>query len=664
MKYFGRKKNGMSGLRAPIVILILATTVMSVAIPAISSAQNDAQSAPQYGYPFSVLNTTLSEQGIANSYQLQIGMDDAGTVSLAQFNLNLPHSFYGSGNVSSEQLSKTNIQVGYFELSYPIYALNNAGKGHYNFSLRVQYWTSLPYSGTGAYSANQTFNLNITYLGTTSLKITSSAGTVIPGQTNYLKMSIYNQGTGNVSNLRISASTQSQLTLMKSLPTVNLLGSKDIYNFTAQVYAASTVSGAVSMNFTVTFDNPYGTQESTSNDTSFQVQPSLISINITSSTVLLNPGKTNNISFTFINNGNGNISNVQSSATSQSQLSFLKQFPLIASLGVGRSFIWVEPIYVSSSVSGAVTIDFTESFVTLSGVQSSEQVNIGFHTQQTSNSENVSLEVKFVSPYILLGINSTAVLDITNIGNSTVSSPLIEFSAPSGFTVTGNSTLYYPGVTLKSGDSLTVPVTLSSSPTSAQGSYAATVDIDYYNSTGSVATKTYSTGFLAIAPVSLIVQGFSENASGSTITVSGTLLDEGAGSAYYLTLEVTFAQQSLSTSGTTYLGEIDSNTPTPFSLTLNLPSGVSNGSALVSIMVGYQNYYGQTVNSTIASHTIAFQTPSSLVNHTTPTVRRYTPLGAIAVLITTLVIVILIIVGVAIVIRRRNRRKKGSRAMI
>ena len=658
MKYFEKKKNGMSRLRASVVVLILVTMIMSVGIPTISSGQNDTQSAPQYGYPFSVLNTTLSEQGSANSYQLQIGMDDAGTVSLAQFNLNLPHAFYAAGNVSSEQLSKTNIQVGYFELPYPIYALSNASRGYYNFSLRVQYWTSLPYSGTGAYSANQTFNLNITYLGTSSIRITTSTGSVISGQTNYLKMSIDNQGTGNVSDLKITFSSQSQLTLMKSIPSVNSLGSKEVYNFTAQVYVASTVSGAVSMNFTASFDSPYGSHESTSNDSSFQVQPSLTSINITPSAILLNPGKTNNISFTFTNNGNSNLSNVQSATSSQSQLSFLEPFPLIASLGVGHSFTWVEPIYVSSSVSGAVTIDFSESFTTPSGVQSSEQINVGFHTQQTSNSENASLIVKFVSPYVLLGLNSTAVLNITNIGNSTVYSPLIDFSAPSGFTVTGNSTLYFPGVILRSGDSFTVPVTISSSPTTAQGSYTATVVIDYYNSTGTVVTKTNSAGFLAIAPVLLVVQAFSENASGTSISVSGTLLDEGAGSAYYLTLEAKFVQQNVSSSGTTYLGEIDSNTPTPFSLTLKVPSGAGNGSALVSIIVGYQNYYGQSVNSTIASHTIAFQTSNTSVIHTPPPIRKYNPVRTIAALITTLLIVILIIMGVVLIVRRRNRRKK------
>ena len=661
MKYSGIKKDGMSRLRAPVAVLILVTMVMSVAIPAISSAQNDTQLAPQYGYPFSALNTTLSEQGSANSYQLQIGMDDAGTVSLAQFNLNLPHSFYGAGNVSSEQLSKTDIQVGYFILSYPIYALNNASRGHYNFSLRVQYWASLPYSGTGAYSANQTFNLNITYLGTTYVKITTSTVNLISGETNYLKMSVNNQGTGNVSDLKITASTQSQLTLMKSLPTVNSLGSRGLYNFTAQVYVASTATGAVSMNFTAIFESPYGSQVSTSNDTTFQVQPPLVSIDITSSAVLLNTGKTNNVSFTFTNSGNDNLSNVQSAASSQSQISFLEQFPLIASLEAGRSFTWVEPIYVSSSVSGAVTIDFSESFTTMSGVQSSEQVNVGFHTQQTSNSENVSLEVKFVSPYIMLGLNSTAVLDITNIANTSIYSPLVEFSAPSGFTITGNSTLYFPGVALGAGDSFTALITISSSPTTSQGSYTANVGIEYYNSTGSVVTKTYSAGFLAIAPVSLIVQSFSENASGNNITVSGTLLDEGAGSAYYLTLDANFAifaQQGVSSSGTTYLGEIDSNTPTPFSLTLKIPSGVVNGSATVSISVAYQNYYGQQVNSTIVSHTITFQTSNSSVIHTPPPVNKFSRVRAIVSLITILVIVI--IVGVVLFVRRRNRRKKGQ----
>ncbi|MEM0133745.1 MAG: hypothetical protein QXU18_00740 [Thermoplasmatales archaeon] len=658
MKYFNKKDSRLSGLRMPFAVLILTAIVLSAALPAISSGQTGIQSAPEYGYPFSVLNSTLSEQGSGNSYQLQIGMDDAGSVSLAQFNLNLPRSFYGAGNVSTEQVSRMNIQVGYFALSYPIYVLNNASSGYYNFSLRVQYWTSLPYSGTGAYSANQTFNLNITFLGTTSVRISSSTDTVIAGEINNLVMSIDNQGTGNISNLKIIASSQSQLTLMKSLPTIASLLSNGRYNFTAQVYVASTVSGAASMNFTLTFDSPYGIVMSVSNETSFQVRTSIASINVTSSTVLLNPGKTNNISFTFMNNGNSNLSNIVSTASSQSQLSFLKQFPLIASLEVGHSFTLAEPVYVSNSVSGAVTIDFSETFTTPSGTQSSEQINVGFHTQQSSSSENVSLEVRFASPYIILGINSTAILDISNIGNSTVYSPVIGISVPSAFTVTGNSIFYFPGVTLQPGDNFTVPVTISSPPTTTQGSYAVTVSVDYYNTTGSVISRTYSVGFLALATVSLVVQGFSENASGSTMTVSGTLLDEGAGSAYYLTIEAAFTQQNVSASKMTYLGEIDSNTPTPFSLTFSLPSGVSNGSALVSIQVVYQNYYGETVNSTLLSHSIAYQTSTSQADHTTPTVRHYGPVAAIGALITTLVIVVAIVVGVALIIKKRRRVKR------
>jgi hypothetical protein len=149
-----------------------------------------------------------------------------------------------------------------------------------------------------------------------------------------------------------------------------------------------------------------------------------------------------------------------------------------------------------------------------------------------------------VSPYVMLGLNSSAVVDITNIGNSTIYSPVVTISAPSGFTVSGNSTFYYPNETLISGDSFTVPVLFSSSPSTTQGAYSASVSINYYNDTGKVITRTFYAGFLALNKVSLVLQGYSENSSGGTITISGTLLDEGAGSAYYLTLNATLANST------------------------------------------------------------------------------------------------------------------------
>lgn len=656
MKEIGTKKVVFSKLKVPVAVAILSMLLLSLSVSTVASGQTNTQSTGQYSYPFSVINSTMSVGTNGNSYQLKIGMDDAQDISLAQFTVNMTHPFYGAGGVSSEQINKTNVNTGtYFTLTYPIYAFNNASKGNYTFTLYIHYWVSFPY-GTNPVANNQNFNLNLTFLGTSLVGITASGTSLYAGNTTNLPLSIKNGGTGSITNPKVSETSQAAITFTKPFPTIGSVSPGGYYNFTEPVFISVGTSGVISVNFTINFYNPYGTLSSTSNVTTFSVQPLLTSINVTTSTELLNSGKTNNVSFIFKNSGNANLSNIESQVSSQSQLSFLEQFPTISSLNVGQSFAWNEPIYVSSTVSGAVTVDFTESFTTPSGTQSSVQLSSGFHTQQPNTSENVSLVVKMNSPYVVLGINSSAVLDIANIGNTTLYSPVISISAPAGFMVTGNSTFYYPNVSLLPSESISVPIELSSSPSTAQGAYAVSISIEYYNSTGTVITKSFEAGFLGVAKVALIIQGFSENTSASTVTVSGTLLDEGTGSAYYLTLNATFAQRNLSSTGSTYIGEVDSNTPTPFSLTFNLPSGATNGTAYFSILVSYQNYYGEMINSSLLNHSTAYRTSTTPVNQTTTPTKRLNPYPGLGLAI--LLVIIVVVIVLVLVLRNRGRDKK------
>lgn len=657
MKEIDKNSIGGSKLRASAVIAVLLLMLLSLSLSTVTSGQTGTQTSEQYSYPFSVLNSTLVENSNGNTYQVKIGMDDAQDISLARFYLNFSSPFYGAGNVSSELITKTSVTTGkYFSLSYPINVSENASKGAYAFTLYIQYWIPFPYGNVGK-ADHQMFNLTMEFLGTTRIEIVSSNSAMTAGETNALNLSVHNNGTGDITDLKTSSSSQSQLTFLSSFPTLDNLGSGSSYKFSESAFVSSTSSGVITLNFTLTYVNPYGAKTTSYSDISMGVRPLVVSINVTPSTTTLTSGATNEVVFNLTNNGNGDLSNVETQITSQSQLSFLKQLPIIGSLQEGHSFVWTEPIYVSKSVSGAVTIEFSETYTTPSGTQSSEQLYAGFHTQQ-SGSENVTMQVKLLSTYVTLGINSSADLEVTNIGNSTMYSPAIEVSAPTGFTITGNTTFYYPNEALPTGDSITVPFFISSSPSTTQGAYSATIKIDYYNSTGTEISKTFSAGFLALAKVSLVVQGFSENASGNSVTISGTLLDEGAGSAYYLTLEGAFSQHGTSTSGKTYLGEIDSNTPTPFSLTFNLPAGTSNGTSTVSIQVNYQNYYGETVNSTLLSTSIAFNSSASHNGQNNTNVTHFNSLRLFGILFTVVIVIIVLVIGLVLVQRRRNRRRK------
>ena len=637
------------------VVSILTLMVLTVSLQTVASGQTTSQSTNQYAYPFRVINSTWSSSANLNPSQLYLGVENDGpAISLAQFMINLTYPFSGLNNTTTEEVYKTNVQTNTFlELSYPIYARNNTPPGNYSLTLRIDYWIST----TGYYNVTYHENVSapVSYLGSTLVSISSSGDTLMAGEINNVTFSLSNSGTGRITEISTVPTAQSQLDFLQSFPVVNSLGPGKSYDFTDPVYVSSTSLGVLTIDFTITLYNPYGVETSIQEQLGFYVHQTVASVSVSTSTNSLDPSKINYVAFSLQNDGDVNLSNIVTALSSQSQLSFLKQPPKIGSLSVGQSYGWIEPMYVSSTVSGATTISISLTFFTPSGWQSSENKNLGFYTQQTTNQENVSLQLKFVSQYVVLGLNSSAILEVTNIGNSTISSPVISVSAPLGFTIAGNSTFYYPKVTLLSGESMTIPITISGSPSTSQGSYSMTATVDYYNSSGNVISRTFSVGFLAIAKVALVLQAFSENNSGNTITINGTLLNEGAGSAYYLTLVAIFQQQNAISNGTIYLGDIDSNTPTPFSLTFNLPQGVHNGTSTISIQVSYQNYYGATINSTIVSHSIIYKNYSSQTNLKVQP-KQYSPYRGVGILVIT-IIIIAIVAGLALVVRNRRRQR-------
>ena len=640
-----------------VAVSVLILMMVAVSFETAASGNGISESAIQYAYPFRVINTTWSSGSDSNPSQLYLGMENDGpAISLAQFTINLNHPFSGLNNTTSEENYKNNVQTNAFlELSYPVYAANNSAPGNYSFNIQIDYWIST----TGYYNVTYHENVSATvvYLGSTSLAVSTNSNALTAGETNNVTFLISNTGTGILTDISTSPVAQSGVTFLQSFPVVNELGPGKGFSFTDPVFVSSTSVGVLTVGFTVTLYNPYGVEMSLQKQIGFYVKQAVPSIEISASTDILDQSKINNVAFSLQNNGNVNLTNVVTSLSTQSQMSFLKQPPTIGSLAIGQSYQWTEPIYVSSTVSGASTITITLTFYTPSGVQSTEDRNIGFYTQQSSSQENVSLQVRLVSQYVLLGLNSSATLELTDIGNSTIGSPLISIAAPQGFTIAGNSTFYYPNVSIRPGGGIEVPVTLSSSPATSQGSYSIETTVEYYNSSGNVITKTFSVGFLALAKVVLVIQSFSENSSGNNVTVNGTLLNEGAGSAYYLTLVTTFQQGSAISNGTYYLGDVDSNTPTPFSITFGLPQGVRNGSSSISILASYQNYYGVTINSTLLTHTIVYKNSSGKTNLNVQP-RQITPHRGEGILVLS-IIIIAIVVGIALVVR--NRRKKGAK---
>lgn len=296
------------------------------------------------------------------------------------------------------------------------------------------------------------------------------------------------------------------------------------------------------------------------------------------------------------------------------------------------------------------------------------------YTDQYGSTHDQSVPVAFVvvvpvtqvseaskSSEIVVGTPSRVTFLVRNTGNVPIYSPTFSLSVSSGLAVTANSTYTRTGLKMVPGQSITYDANLTSGPKTAEGAYTGTLVISYTDQFGNQYSQTFSPGFILVGSIELVIQDLTATqTSATTLTVSGTLLNEGQGSAYYLQVTGSVQHGSI---GTGYVGEVDPNTPVPFSVTVPYRASSSAVSqANLTLVVSYLNDYGQSLRyeqatnvglgsasqgSSVTTGTAAGSTVSS----STENLLRYAVAAAIVVAIA----------ASALYIRRNRPRKEASR---
>lgn len=143
-------------------------------------------------------------------------------------------------------------------------------------------------------------------------------------------------------------------------------------------------------------------------------------------------------------------------------------------------------------------------------------------------------------------------------------------------------------------NSTVIPVTIYA-PRSAIGStYSASLDLSYRDDYGQIHSETYSFGFIVKGWIELVV--YEKTVSprpvnpGSDVTITATILNRGNVAAMYTNVTVLSSPiLDLLSESSTYVGEVDENSPVPFTVMARVKPDVEDGSYPVTVSISYRD---------------------------------------------------------------------------
>jgi hypothetical protein len=184
------------------------------------------------------------------------------------------------------------------------------------------------------------------------------------------------------------------------------------------------------------------------------------------------------------------------------------------------------------------------------------------------------------------GFNNTVTISLLNNYYGTIYDTDIVVSLPSGLTLVGDDHWHYDSIAL--GQTVTISFQVYA-PTSAIGStYQGTVTATY-KQLGDISStqESHTLSFSVYGWINLVIYGVqltpSSSAPGGNATISGNLLNSGNLAAYNANVTVQSEALVLSSSSSTFIGEIDPNIPRPFSLLLIFKSNLTDGNYSITV---------------------------------------------------------------------------------
>ncbi len=229
--------------------------------------------------------------------------------------------------------------------------------------------------------------------------------------------------------------------------------------------------------------------------------------------------------------------------------------------------------------------------------------NVGSHTLTvevsdgnltTSNSWTIIVAINptttiYVSTnYLFGGYLNEVIMNITN--DVWVGRVQINLAAPQYLVVIGNSSWIINNV--KQNDTVTVNLVIFAPETLIGQTMQVNLAISYPDNFGNTYTENYAIGFVIRGKIVLKVYGLitspEKPSAGKKLSISGTILNVGNTKAMFTNVSIMPSPiLDLDYESYSYIGDVDPNSPVPFTVTSFLKLGVSNGTYTVNLLIEY-----------------------------------------------------------------------------
>lgn len=216
----------------------------------------------------------------------------------------------------------------------------------------------------------------------------------------------------------------------------------------------------------------------------------------------------------------------------------------------------------------------------------------------------VSLGINTSNNRLAGGLDNRFNITLLNSGGVLLSTIDVTLTIPSPLIIYGDN--HWAFESLEAGDSTLIPVVIYAPPSSVGTTYSGSLSLDYRDDYGDSHSDSYPIGLIVRGLIELIVYDEIVNPQpaklGSKVSITATLLNKGNVAAMYVNASIMpNAILDLTAESTAYIGEIEENSPAPFTLAAYIDTNAQNGTYPITVSVTYRDdqYVDHSFNVTV-----------------------------------------------------------------
>lgn len=205
---------------------------------------------------------------------------------------------------------------------------------------------------------------------------------------------------------------------------------------------------------------------------------------------------------------------------------------------------------------------------------------------------SVSLSVTTSNNRLTGGFDTRFNITLLNNGDVLISTIDATLSIPSPLIVRGDN--HWTCKSLEPANATLIPVDIYAPTSSVGATYSGSLNLNYRDDYGESHTDTYPIGLIVSGRIELTVYDKivtpQPAGPGSKVSITATLLNKGNVAAKYVNVSITpNSVLGLTMESTAYIGEVEENSPAPFTLAANVNDNVQNGTHPVTISISYRD---------------------------------------------------------------------------